>query len=413
MAKGKGGFIGHNGLNAPDSPTSVSGTAGNNKVDVSFTAPTDVGGSSITGYRVTDGTGAFGASGSSSPIAVTGLTNGTAYTFNVWAINTFGYSEPSAASASVTPELGDRGLIAGGNASGETSGTTDITYITISTSGSDADFGDLSANANQTTGLGSSTRAVIAFGQGSTTTANPIEYVTIASEGNSTDFGDFTVMGGRDTAATSNGTRGLFMGQIGTTAGITNAQKVIGYITIASTGNVADFGDLTRSGTGDTGRNAACASTTRAILGGGGASTPESNILDYVTIATTGNATDFGDLTIGMNRNTACSSNTRGVWAAGLSSGNYNNTINYVTIASTGNASDFGDMTLKTFAAANGNLSNKTYGMFAGGDSDAGDYQQQISYVTIASTGNSSDFGDLAKGRSKSASASNSHGGLS
>lgn len=314
----------------------------------------------------------------------------------------------------LAPLKGDIGLIAGGTASGQTGGTTGITYISISTSGSDADFGDLSANANQTTGLASSTRAVIAFGQGSTTTVNSIEYVGVVNPGTTRDFGDFTVMGGRDTAATSNGTRGLFMGQIGTTAGVTNAQKVIGYITIASAGNVSDFGDLTRAASDDAnGRNAACASTTRAILGGGGASTPESNILDYVTIATTGNAIDFGDLTVGMNRNAACSSSTRGVWAAGLSSGNYNNTINYVTIASTGNASDFGDMTLKTFAAANGNLSNKTYGMFAGGNSDSEDYIQQISYVTIASTGNSSDFGDLALGRDKAGACSNAHGGLS
>ena len=45
MAKGKGGFIGQDGLNAPDSPTGVSGSAGDEQVEVSFTAPSDVGGS--------------------------------------------------------------------------------------------------------------------------------------------------------------------------------------------------------------------------------------------------------------------------------------------------------------------------------------------------------------------------------
>jgi len=351
-----------------------------------------------------------------SPITVTGLTNGTSYTFNVWAINAFGWSSPSDASGSVSPNIGDRGLIAGGRSSSGLD--VSITYITISTSGSDADFGDLSTTTGSGTGLGSSTRGVIFVDKGSTDpTASPIEYVTFATKGDTTDFGDLAVMSGRRTTATSNETRGLFMGQFGDTntggGGFAN-QNAIAYITIASAGNATDFGDLTR-GTSDStnGANAACSSTTRAILGGGGASTPESNILDYVTISSTGNATDFGDLTIGMNNNMSCSSNTRGIWAAGLSSGNYNNTINYVTIASTGNAADFGDMTLKVYQAANGNLSNKIYGMFAGGNSDVGDYRQQISYITIASTGNTSDFGDLSTGKSGTGAASNAHGGLS
>ena len=51
MARGRGGFIGQDGLNAPDSPTAVSGTAGDQQVSVAFTAPPDVGGSAITGSR--------------------------------------------------------------------------------------------------------------------------------------------------------------------------------------------------------------------------------------------------------------------------------------------------------------------------------------------------------------------------
>ena len=67
-------------------------------------------------------------------------------------------------------------------------------------------------------------------------------------------------------------------------------------------------------------------------------------MIDYITIASTGNATDFGDLTAGRSGVGAVSSTTRGVWGGGyISSGS--NTIDYVTIASTGNASDFGDRT--------------------------------------------------------------------
>ena len=82
MAKRTGGFIGQDGINAPDPATSVTGTAGNEQVDVSFTSPSDVGGAAITGYRVQSNDG-IGASGSASPITVSGLTNGTSYTFNV------------------------------------------------------------------------------------------------------------------------------------------------------------------------------------------------------------------------------------------------------------------------------------------------------------------------------------------
>jgi large repetitive protein len=97
MSKRVGGFIGQDGLNAPDSPTSVSATAGNTEATVSFTAPSNVGGSAVTGYVATSNDG-IGATGSSSPITVTGLTNDTSYTFNVWAINPFGWSSPSDAS---------------------------------------------------------------------------------------------------------------------------------------------------------------------------------------------------------------------------------------------------------------------------------------------------------------------------
>jgi hypothetical protein len=86
---------------------------------------------------------------------------------------------------------------------------------------------------------------------------------------------------------------------------------------------------------------AALASSTRALHGGGSG---DINNIGYVTIASTGNATDFGDLTVGRTRIDGTSSSTRGVFAGGYSSG----VIDYVTIASTGNATDFGDMTVNT-----------------------------------------------------------------
>lgn len=90
-------------LTVPGAPTSVSATPGNTQATVSFTAPTSDGGSAITGYTVTSSPGGFTATGASSPLTVTGLTNGTAYTFTVVATNSIGNSVSSSASAPVTP----------------------------------------------------------------------------------------------------------------------------------------------------------------------------------------------------------------------------------------------------------------------------------------------------------------------
>ncbi len=88
----------------PGAPTIGTATAGNGQAMVSFTAPVSSGGAAITGYTVTANPGGFSAMGSASPLTVTGLANGTAYTFTVAARNSAGASAASAASNSVTPQ---------------------------------------------------------------------------------------------------------------------------------------------------------------------------------------------------------------------------------------------------------------------------------------------------------------------
>ncbi|WP_341281152.1 S-layer homology domain-containing protein [Paenibacillus sp. FSL H8-0537] len=87
----------------PEAPTNVSAVAGNGQAVVTFTPPTDNGGSAITGYEVTASPGNISIIGGVSPITLTGLTNGTSYTFTVKAINATGRGSASAESNAVIP----------------------------------------------------------------------------------------------------------------------------------------------------------------------------------------------------------------------------------------------------------------------------------------------------------------------
>jgi len=81
----------------------------------------------------------------------------------------------------------------------------------------------------------------------------------------------------------------------------------------------------------------------RGLFGGGGGG-GNSDVINYVEITTTGNATSFGTLTLAREGASGCSSFTRGLFGGGYTNTN-SNVIDYVTIMSTGNATDFGDLT--------------------------------------------------------------------
>ena len=141
---------------------------------------------------------------------------------------------------------------------------------------------------------------------------------------------------------------------------------------------------------------------TRALFAGG--TQPGNtavNRIDYINIDTTGNAIDYGDLAVAGARTQkgSLASRTRGVFEGGtnISPGNVTSTIEFTTIASTGDTVNFGTSDVSTRAQGN-QCSNSTRGLFAAGYPGSS-VTNRINYITIASEGNSLDFGDLTAGR--------------
>ena len=191
-------------------------------------------------------------------------------------------------------------------------------------------------------------------------------------------------LGGGTGSNTGLGTRGIISG--GNTGSVTN---VIQYITISTLGNAQDFGDLIAA----KGQVASCASRTRGLISGG---TPSAvDTIQHVTIASTGNAIDAANLTNGRRAHTSFSNQTRGIVAAGGNDPSALATIDYVTISSLADAQDFGDLSeTKGYV---GSYASSTRGLIAGGQTPT--RVNTIEYVTITTTSNTTDFGDLTVAR--------------
>jgi hypothetical protein len=333
-----------------------------------------------------------GATGSSSPITLTGLSNGTSYIAQVWAINDYGNGPLSAATASFSPRAG-RGLFAGGSIAPR---TNVIDYLSIESTGNASDFGDLTNNRQMNQSLMSSTtRSVFTAGiSDDATYEDTMDYVTIASTGNALDFGNLTVAR-FNLGACSSDTRGInFNGSV--SSGTANT---IDYITIASTGDATDFGDMNNTIV----RGGGSSSPTRGIKYGGASYKDE---IGYITIASTGDAQDFGNLTEGRSDAAAVSSSTR-ICMAGGTYTSIVNTIDYITTASTGNATNFGDLNNSVYGCSG--TSNSVTGLIGGGLNGP---LNVIDFITINTTGNATDFGDLTVARRAMSTGSNAHGGL-
>ena len=196
-------------------------------------------------------------------------------------------------------------------------------------------------------------------------------------------------------AVSASSARGIFQGGAGSPTNV----NTIEYVTIGSLGDGTDFGDMTIARQYRT----SVSSSTRGVTAGGD---PTTDVIDYITISTLGNAQDFGNLFTGRYGTGGCSSSIRGVWAGGFPG--FLNTMDYVTIASTGDAKDFGDLTTgRGYLTGCGSPSR---GLFAGGLTPT--KVNTIDFITIASMGNAFDFGDLTSTRAALAGCSNSIRGV-
>ncbi len=292
---------------------------------------------------------------------------------------------------------GDLGLYFGGEPA-----SSPIQFINISSTGNANDFSGVTVGAIDTNGGGNKTRGMIYSGNDGSGNTDDIKYVEFATKGNVAFFGNATAAK-QIAACASNNTR-LLAGGGATPSNVNNIDQ----ITISTFANASDFGDLTASrkplGAGS--------SNTRAVWGGGNNPDP-TNVMDYVTISTTGNAADFGDLTVARRNGASANSSTRILFAGGRSNPSpaaESNVIDYITTATTGNATDFGDLTSSRIGVRG--VSNTTRGCFMGGTETPGGNVNIIDFVTIDSTGNASDFGDIIAAGRGGATASNGHGGL-
>ena len=299
-------------------------------------------------------------------------------------------------------------------------GTLTLEKIEIATTGNSTDFGDTSKSRASTAGCASATRGIYAGGQpgASPYYVTNIDYVIISSGGGASTFGDLTkgsdqrVDARRGAACGSNdSTRGLIAG--GNTPGDGGARKGIEFITMASTGDSSDFGELTqeRFDFGSSG----CANGTRAIWAGGYSQTTPAatffSTIDYVNVQSRGDAIHFGELSATRGRTGQTSNTTRALVGVGggPAPNSKQNQIEYITMSTLGNAQDFGDLVDSMMRP--GGCASSTRGVFCGG-SGTPSTTNIIQYVTIASTGNAIDFGDLIAAISETTAVSDTNGGL-
>ena len=230
-----------------------------------------------------------------------------------------------------------------------------IDRVTITSTGNATDYADCSFPRDASVAWSDSTRALIAGGNHPSTPdpqnrTNNIDYFTMSTNATTVDFGDLWDQTRYCGAVGSQTRMIIYGGQTDNPATYTNSMN---YVNISTSGDTADFGDLTAGYWGSWGQSSVSSATRGCVGGVGGAPGGLTNTINYVTTASLGDAKDFGDLTTSEGygfRSTQLCSGVRGIFIGGYlpSSPNKSNAMDYITIASIGNAVDYGDIDYTT-----------------------------------------------------------------
>ena len=289
-----------------------------------------------------------------------------------------------------------RGVIGSGSLIPAGTAVNTLNLITIATTGDATDFGDLSVGGAYRGGLASSTRGIFANASNDET----YDYVTISSQGGANDFGEAPDTT-RNGATFNDSVRGFNAGG----SDPVHKSNIRGMV-IASTGSFYNAGDLTQAGVYMSGAS----SSTRGIIFGGAFPSTSKNI-DVFTMSSGGNAIKFGELITARKYADTAGNTTRALAAGGEGPSANINSIEFVTIATDGNGTDFGDISSASSTLKSGVVSSATRGIFAGFYPASGG-DQRMDFVTITSAGNAQDFGDLTTAAYYTGGCSDSNGGI-
>ena len=222
-------------------------------------------------------------------------------------------------------------------------------------------------------------RAVVVLGA-TPSVVDTMDYFETATAGNAIDFGNASVARYQNGfGGMASGTRGVFQG------GASPSSNIIEFVTMSSSGGANDFGDHTK---GITNNNGQCANGTRGLLAGGYLAPVFYSTIDFITIATTGSTSDYGEFDDGSTGGySPMSSPTRAVF------GRAGQGINYINFTTGGKTQVFGDMRGDSRTGHLASCSNSTRGLMLGGEAPS--RVNTITYITLNTLGNGIDFGDL------------------
>lgn len=256
---------------------------------------------------------------------------------------------------------GTRALTTGGTSQPT---KTNMEYATIATLGNALAFGDLLVERYAHEAVSDGTYGLSVGGNGGANNSqlSDIEYVTIATTGDGTDFGDL-IIPRKGSAGAGNGTRALIAGGNGpSSAGGDSYMTDIEYVTMATLGNGVSFGDLIVDPSPNTSTDKGkeyhfCVGDQTRIVWAAGKTNynVRTNSMSYAAYDTPGTSVDFGDVTVGRHMGTSVDNASRGVFMGGSAgsltqteNGYYVNTMDYITIQTIGDATDFGDLSYIT-----------------------------------------------------------------